>query len=250
MGMLDFIFDKEAAEKKKIAKMLKTVTNMYVQPSERQFTLQSLRDIGTPDAIRAMLARFQESAPNTTVDGEEKEYVYDILTEMCRHDPSVVEILVTYIQEAESKINWPMRVLQDLFDYDEMADFLRKQLETCNTEYQRDPEKKQEIILRAAEFKNEALAKEVARFVEDQNETVRFLAVQTLLQQEFDEITQPALRYVLAEEDSLRIVQNVAEAFTAKQNWLIPADEREAVEIALPEDYGLHKSGYIHKKRT
>ncbi len=250
MGFLDFLFDKEAAEKKKIAKMQKTVTNMYVQPQERQYTLQTLRDIGTPEAIRAMLARFGESAPNTTVDGEEKEYVYDIMTDMCRHNPQTIDILVDHIRASESKINWPIKILQDIYDYNEMSTFLKSILESCDTEYQRDPEKKQEVILRAAEFEDEDLAKEVARFVDDQNETVRFLTVETLLQQGFEDISVPALRKVLADEDSLRIVQKVSEAFAANQSWTIPEDEREAIELALPEEYALHKSGYIHKKRT
>lgn len=250
MGFLDFLFDKEKAEQRRIKKLQKTVKNMYVQPQERQYTLQQLRDIGTPDAYRAILGRYKDSAPNTTVDLEEKEYVYDLLVDASRHDPQVLPIVVEFIKNSETAINWPIKILQDVYDFEQMAEFLQEVLEACSTDYQRDPEKKQEVILRAAEFENEALAKEVARFTEDANEGVRFHAVETLVALGFDEITEPALRELLAEEDSLRIVQRVAQVFDDNHEWTVPAEEREAIELALPEEYALHNKGYIHQKRT
>ncbi len=250
MGFLDFLFDKEKAEQRKIKKMLKTVKNMYVQPQERQYTLQQLRDLGTPDAYRAILARYRESAPNTTVDIEEKEYVYDLLVEASRHDQQVLPIVVEFIKESESGINWPIKILQDVYDFNQMAGFLREVLENCTTDYQRDPEKKQEVILRAAEFEDKALATEVARFAEDANEGVRFHTVETLVSLGFDDITRPALIQILVDEESLRIVQRVSQVFDEHRDWIIPDEDREAVEASLPDDYGLHKKGYIHQKRT
>lgn len=250
MGFLDFLFDKEKAEQRRIKKMLKTVRNMYVQPQERQFTLQQLLEIGSPDAIRAILARFHESAPNTTVDIEEKEYVYDLLVDASRRKPEIIDLVIEHIKKSESNINWPIKIIQDTHEFDEMCDFLREILKSCTIDYQRDPEKKQEVILRAADFENEELAREVARFVDDANESVRFHAVQTLVDQGFDEITQEALIRGLIHEDSLRIAQQIAKTFDQNRSWTVDDEHREAVEAALPEDYTLHRQGYIHKRRT
>ena len=65
MGFMDFLFNKERAEERKIAKLQKTLTHMYVQAAERGYAIDSLRDIATPEAVQALLARFKENAPST-----------------------------------------------------------------------------------------------------------------------------------------------------------------------------------------
>jgi HEAT repeat protein len=251
MGFLDFLFDKEKAEQRKIKKLKKTVTHMYVQPPERRYAIQTLRDIGSPDAVRAILARFEEMAPNTTVDAEDKNLAYDTLVGMAADpDLDVRGIIVDYLRGRDEKINWPMKVLSDLMDYDEFIDLVRELLETCGNEYKRNPEKKQELILRAADLKDEALTRELLRFLDDPNETIRFLAVDAVLNHGFDDIIEEPLRERLREEESLRIVKKLADAFAKKQNWKIPEDAQEDVEQALPDEFGVHKKGHIYQRRT
>ena len=251
MGFLDFVFDKEKAEERKIAKQKKTLTNMYVQPPERKYAIQTLRDIGTEDAVRAMLARFGEMAPNTTVDADEKRYTYETLSQMAA-DPGVDVrgTLIEYLRERDEQINWPMKVLTDVLDKEETAELVRDLLSECNTEYQRVPEKKQELILRAAELEDEGLSKELVRFLEDDNETIRFLTVDALLKQGSDELLEEPLRERLLEEDSIRIIKKLAEAFAERKDWKIPEKDREDVEIILPEEYGVHTQGHIYRRRT
>jgi HEAT repeat protein len=251
MGFLDFLFDKEKAEQRKVKKLRKTLTNMYVQPPERRYAIQSLRDIGSPDAVRALLARFEEMAPNTTVDAEDKNLTYQTLVGMAADpDLDVRGIIIEYLRGRDEKINWPMKVLSDLLDYDEFIEIVRELLETCGNEYKRNPEKKQELILRAADLKDEELTRELLRFLDDPNETIRFLAVDAVLNHGFDEIIEEPLEKRLEEEESLRIVKKLAEAFAKDQTWKIPEDAREDVEQALPDEYGVHKQGHIYQKRT
>ncbi len=251
MGFLDFLFDKEKAEQRKVRKLRKTLTNMYVQPPERKYAIQQLRDIGTPAAVEALLARFEDNAPNTTVDADEKTYVYESLADMAA-DPEldVRGIIIKYLHRREEKINWPMKVLTDLLDYGEMVDLVRELLEECGSSYQRNPEKKQELVLRSAELKDEALTRELLRFLDDLNETIRFLTVEALLKHGYDEIIEEPLRERLSEEDSIRIIKKIAEAFAEHKDWKVPEDEREDVEHMLPEEYGLHKDGYIYQRRA
>jgi hypothetical protein len=251
MGFLDFLFDKEKAEQRKYKKLRKTLTNMYVQPPERKYTIQTLHELSTKEAVEVLLARFDEMAPNTTVDADEKRYVYETLVGMAADpDLDVRGIVTKHLRERDEKINWPMKVLADLLDYQEMIDLVRELLASCDTGYKRNPEKKQELLLRASEFTDEELTKEVLRFVEDQNETIRFLAVDAVLDQEFDEVLEDKLRERLREEESLRITKKLAEAFVDHRDWKIPDDEQEDVEHMLPDEYGVHKHGHIYRKRT
>ena len=61
MGLLDFLFDQDKKEERKYAKLEKTLTNMYVQPSERSYLIEQLRDLRTAEACRVLLKRFGDS---------------------------------------------------------------------------------------------------------------------------------------------------------------------------------------------
>lgn len=251
MGLFDFFRDKEQVEARRIRKFKKTLTNMYVQPPERKYAIQMLQDANSPDAVLALLARFEDNAPNTTVDADEKNYVYEVLVAMAG-DPSldVRGITTEYLRGREEKINWPMKVLSDLLDRQEMISLVCELLESCGSDYQRDPEKKQELILRSADLKDEELSKELLRFLDDLNETIRFLTVEALLKHGYEELIEEPLRERLLEEESIRIVKKIAEAFAANRDWLVPEEDREAVERILPDEYALHKKGYIYQRRA
>jgi len=250
MGLLDFFFSDEDAEQRQLRKHEETLTNMYVQENERKFAIQSLRDMETEEAVEVMLERFQDTTHNTTVDIDEKKYVYETLVEMGRNtDIDVAGIVTEHLEETDEKVNWPLKVLKDLLDYGEMIEVVRELLDTCQSAYQQDPEKKQELMLQSAELRDEELAEKLVRFLSDSNETIRFLAVDAIAHQGFDEIIEEPLRERLHEEDSLRIVSKITEVFADHQDWKIPEDKQADVEKAIPEEFGIHKEGHIYKKR-
>ncbi len=250
MGFLDFLFDKEKAEERRIKRLRKTLTNMYTQPSERQYAIQQLREIGTPEAIHALLARFEDTGPNHTTDADEKEYVYSVLVDLGRRQEiDVVGIVTEYLKEIEENINWPMKVVSDLVSHEDMTEFLTELLADSDIGYRINPEKKQELVLRAAEFTDRELCKELVRFLEDDNETIRFLAVDAVMAQEEDDLVEEPLRERLRLEDSIRIVQKITDIFVDNPGWTIPDEEREDIETALPDGFGVHKKGHIYRKR-
>lgn len=251
MGFMDFLFNKERAEERRLAKLKKTITHMYVQAAERQYAFETLREIGTPDAVRVLLARFNANSPNTTTDADEKELVHAILVDMNKIPGlDVPTVVVDSLKKAEEKVNWSLKVLTDLLSYEEMTAVVIDLLEACSTDYQRNPEKKQELVLRAAEFKSPELARQIVRFLDDDNETIRFLAVESALAQDEDEIVQKPLEQRLADEDSLRIVQKLAAIFAERPQWKIDEERREQVATALPDGYGLHNDGHVYQKRN
>jgi hypothetical protein len=250
MGFLDFLFDKEKAEQRKMAKLKKTLTNMYVQPSERSYIIAQLRDMASPDAIHVLLARYSENAPNTTVDLEEKEFVYDVLVTLGREtDIGVEEIVKQHLRDTDERVNWPMRVLADILEYDDYIAFMIELLGSQGTEYQRDPEKKQEILIRALEFKSAELAEAIVPFLDDANDTIRFAAVDAAFAQEAPEVTLGPLVDHLVAEDSLRNVKESCSNFAEHTDYVVPEDRRDEVAEVLPDEYGIHKDGYIYEKR-
>lgn len=251
MGFFDFLFDKEKAQERRLNKLKKTLKNMYVQPAERTYTIETLRELNSEAAVDVLLARFEETAPNHTTDAEEKEHVYSVLVDLGRRgDADVVGTIKNYLKRVDENINWPLRVLSDLLSYEQMVDLVTELLEACNTDYQRSPEKKRELMLRATEFKNKELAKQIARFLEDANDTIRFLAVDALMAQEEEEIAREPLTELLRWEDSVRTRQKLAELFAERKEWIIPEEDREETAENLPQGFGLHKDGYIYRQRS
>ncbi len=250
MGFLDFLFDKEKAHEKRLKKLKKTLTHMYVQAAERQYAVETLREMNTPESIKILLTRFQETNPNHTTDADEKQYVYSVLVDLGRRgDTDVIGVVTEYLKTIDENINWPLKVLTDLVSYEQMVELIIELLEDLNVYYQRSPEKKRELMLRAAEFQDPKLAEQVARFLEDDNETIRFLAVDALMAQEEDELAEEPLRARLREEDSIRTLQKLAEIFVDKPGWKIPDEEREDIDELLPDGFGVHKSGHIYRKK-
>lgn len=253
MGLLDFIFskDKSAANASPLAKHEKKLINMYVQPAERQYVIHELRQNGSDEAVRILLKRFAEIAPNTTVDIEERELVYDALLDMARGgDADVVGELKRYVIEQDVKINWPVKVLDALLPEDAFVAFLVEVFQSCDTGYQRTVEKKQELLLRAADHKSPALAAEIARFVGDDNETIRFLALDAALKQGDADAVAPALFERLIHEDSGRIRQKLTPALLERSDLKVPEALREAVTPHIPDGYGIHKQGHIYRRRV
>ena len=251
MGFLDFLFDKEKARQRRLKKLKKTLTNMYVQPAERKYAIEELRSIGSEDAIRTLMARFEETGPNHTTDADDKQFVYSVLVDLGRRgEVDVVGTIADRLKELEENINWPLKVLTDLVSYEEMADLITELLEADDIGYRRNPEKKRELMLRAAEFQSPELAEQLVRYLEDDNETIRFLAVDALMAQDIEGLPQEPLMERLKQEDSLRILQKIAEIAAEHPGWKVPEDDREELEPLLPDGYGIHKKGHIYRKRS
>lgn len=250
MGFLDFLFDKEKSAERTLQKLEKKLTNMYVQAPERQYAVQELRELGHSEAVWVLLQRYNENNPNTTVDIEEKELVFSTLVGMSRDaDADVVGQIKRYVTEKEVKINWPMKALHAILPEDKYVEFIVETLQSCDTIFQRTTEKKQELMLRAMDVSSPELARELGRFLSDTDETIRFLAFDAALAQGHGEEISEAFWTQLLVEDSSRITQKVMPELTTYQDLVVPDELKEDVEAFLPQGLGIHKEGYIYRRR-
>lgn len=257
MGIFDF-FDKEKSNERKLKKYEKRVTNMFLQPQDRQFTFQDLAQIGSTEAAWILMQRYNENNPNTTLDIEEKQLVFDYLIRMARDsDADVIGQAKRYVLGVENaqlemkefKINWPMKVLERLLSEEAYIAFIVEVFQTCETEYQRNVDRKQELLLRSTELKDRALAHQIARFVEDDNETIRFLAFDAAFNQDCDETLSAAMCSQILDEESNRIIQKFQERVVGRHDVTVPEELRERMEAWLPDGLGIHKEGYIYRRR-
>jgi hypothetical protein len=251
MGMLDFLFgDKQAQQSKKLESLRKKLTNIWMQPPDRYQAADQLLELASPEAVRALLERFKVNISNTTYDIEEKQYLCDRLVTL---GEPVVEIIKEAVRKEEIQVNWPMRVLEDLLPSADMAAFIQELLASMTLDYMRDPEKKEQLILRATTYKDfEELAREVARFAADDNEGIRFQTVSQVVTRDTDWAAE-ALRKNLRVEDSGRVMALSCQWFVEHPAFVAAADMGDIQEVmrlrdVLPREYVLTDTGHLRRR--
>ena len=249
MGFLDFLFNKEKARARQIQKLRKKLTNIWMQSPDRNDAASQLFQIGTPEALHALMDRFKVQTQNTTYDIEEKTYACDLLIGA---GPGISDVVKDNVRAEPTTINWQMRVLEDVLPSQDLAVFITELLATMDVEYQRAPQKKEQLLLRAQGYSDyEELQREVARFTIDDNEDIRFQSVSAVITRDED-WARDALRANIRLEDSGRIHEMVCQRFVEKA-WPAMADPddgelREEIVEALPPKFLLTKDAMIRRK--
>ena len=113
------------------AKFAEAAGSKRAQPYDRQEALTELGKMGTADAVEALLRRFTFSTDPSITDQEEKELAFQGILTAGRE---AIEPCRAYVAKAES-ISWPMRVMKETLDEDELVEELILWLSKWDTEY-------------------------------------------------------------------------------------------------------------------
>lgn len=246
MGLFDYFSKDKQAERKRSAAH-KKLTNMYYQKVDRLASADMMAAMGAEgddEAIRILLIRFEQQAPNGTIDREEKNYVHDLLVDL---GDRAVDVVSNYVRRAEKAVWWPLQVLENLLDGKTFVAFLREVLDETDTDYVRNPEKKIGLVQYAATMGVPSLVEPVVRFVGDHDETVRFTAVDALAK--FGgETGGHALVARLADpaEESGRIRKRICEALA--DLGTPTGDHAETVSGRLADGFKLDDEGRVVRR--
>lgn len=248
MGLMDKLFGSKDGRPRKLVKLEKKILNMYLQPQDRQYYLDQLRQESDKEhgheAIMTLMKRFTCKTDNNTVDRDEKKMVYEFLVGM---GPLAIEPVKEFLRQNEEGINWPFKALTELLPRKELLDFLVEMFEEhMSPDYARNPERKEQMVLLARDFASEErVARAVVPYLDDHSENIRFHAVETLLANGSDWLKEP-LQERIVEDDSIRITTKLCDAFVEK---LWEVDDVDAIEAVLPDDYKVIRNRTIKKKR-
>ncbi len=241
MGVFD-IFSKKKGEtaspkksEREVAKLQKLVSNKMSQNYDRQQAIEELARMGTPEAAFALLKRFDFHLDPSITDQEEKEAAAQGVISM---GEVALEPIRKYCAKAES-LTWPLRILQQIVSEEHIVDELLGVLDEFDTEYTRNAEPKEQLLSTLEEYPSDDVRVAVEPFLQDASEPVRFYAVTTTFAMD-DEQSVPALLEALAEEESLRVRNRIAQGLS-ERGWKIPSELHESCQGALPDDFKLEK---------
>jgi len=209
------------------------------QNYDRQEAIDALAKLGSLDAAAALLKRYTFFVDPSITDQEERETAFRGIV-MAGKDalPAIREFCV----RAES-LTWPLRMMRELLDDEEYVAEIIKMLEKWDTEYDRNPDPKIQLISALEGVKDPRARGAVERFLEDVHEPTRFHAVTTLLAQDDPEVAGPLAR-ALVREEAVRTQNRIAEGL-AMRSWPIPEGDRAALSNKLPRAYHLDSDGRV-----
>lgn len=231
-----------------IERHAQVVANKRAQAPDRWDAIQALSQLraqATKDAARdrivaivaALLPRFTYYTDPTITDQEEKDLAFRVILD---GGTDGVPAIRTFMQRSEALI-WPLKMLDRLLGPEEVIGELLALLEPMDTEYQRDPQRKLQLLQALEDRRDPRIAAAVARFFEDVNETARFHAVSAVLAQAEAEAHREAAAKLLPGEESVRVKGRVLERFM-ERGWDL-GTARPSIEKQPPPGWSVAASG-------
>ncbi len=225
-----------------LSKHVARVGNKRAQKHERWESIQVLANDGSDEAIRALLTRFAVRVDPSITDGEEKNAAF---LGVVQNGEAALGPVRDFLASSET-LAWPMKILRELQSEEEVTTTLLELLSKMDTEYERDPQKKIDVIASFEEHKDPRIVDAVIRFLDDMNETVRFHAAGAILaQDEADAALEPMTKAFLAEE-SVRVRMRMLDGYV-ERGWRL-GDVKEEATKKMPTGYSLGKKGEVRKK--
>jgi hypothetical protein len=250
MGIFDLL-SKEGREKKALERYIKTATDKIAKSAEDRLpALEKLREIGSEEAIYGMCRRFGFVYDKSQEDEYEKRWVEDALTDM---GDRALPPLRRFILNGES-LSYPLRVLEKIAEPPKVLEILDELMAREEPGYTRHPERKIQMLTWLGVWRGAApaeIARRIAPYVADFDETVRFTAVDALAHARPDEAsTREALVAALVrpEEESRRILVRVAEVL-AERGWAAPGEAVAKLVAAKLPEFSLEKDKLVRKPR-
>ena len=225
-----------------LAKHVARVANKRAQKHERWESIQVLASDGSDEALRALLTRFSIRVDPSITDGEEKNAAF---LGVVQNGEAALAPVRDCLASSET-LAWPLKILKEIQSEDEVTTILLELLATMDTEYERDPQKKIDVIASLEERRDPRIVEAVTRFLEDMNETVRFYTVGAILAQEEADSALDALTNALLSEESVRVRIRMLDGYV-EHGWTLGGAKDEATK-RMPTGYSLGKQGEVRKK--
>jgi hypothetical protein len=232
VGLFD-LFSKKGGQSA-VQKLAPKVADKRGLAPDRWEALQSLIKIDSEEAVEALLVRFTFYVDPTITDQEEKDAVFSAIV---AKGSIAVAPLKRFLARAES-LSWPLKMLDRVLSPDEVLAMMLEMLGKMDTEYERDPQRKLQILAELETRHGANVVSAVKPFLADVHETARFHAVGAVLAQENAEDAREELMQTLAREESMRIKARILDGF-GQRGWAVDA----ARVGKLPDAFMLDEHG-------
>jgi len=225
-----------------IDRLTKKLTEPQGEDGPRIEAAEKLYDLGTPDALYALLKRFTISSKVITDDIEQKRMVVQMLVDKGQE---AVEPILRFLS-SHHNVEWPIQALSQILPREELVPKLVGALEkvAASSEFT-PPEHKSDLIRAMRGHVTPEIGAAVRPFLSDDDDDVRIAAIEAL-SEVGEDMREPLIEAFLQAEDRPRIRIKIAEIF-ADQEWPVKG-YRPRIEETLPEGFHLSAKGLIRRR--
>lgn len=211
------------------------------QNYDRQEAVEALSKMKNVEAASALLKRFTFTIEPSIIDEEEKDTAYRGIVSIGKE---ALPALREFCRKAES-IRWPLRIMNEILEDEEFVTEILAMLEALDTEYDRNPDPKIQLISSLETIRDPRISVGIQRFLHDVNEPTRFHTVSILLAQE-DSTFVSALVEAFLKEEAVRTQNRILEGISSRM-WPIPEDMRERIVSRLSYPWSINEDGVLEK---
>lgn len=226
------------------ASLKKKITNKYGQPQDRQRAIQLLGEMGNEEACYVLLQRYTFRIEQSITDEEEKRMVYNELVKIGR---IAVKPILEFLTN-ENAPYWPIKVLREVIGDQETVTHLIDIIDKTEAIFDRDVERKVELIANLRDFTDPRVKEKLLSFVNDENEDIKCQALLGLAQMGDEEMVDILMERLLDPNESQRVKNEVLNLFIEKK-WKIKRKKEEIRKI-IPQTYWIDDVGVIHRKQV
>ena len=225
-----------------IDRLTKKLTEPQGEDGPRIEAAEKLYDLGTPEALYALLKRFTISSKVITDDIEQKRMVVQMLVDKGQ---DAVEPILRFLS-SHHNVEWPIQALSQILPREELVPKLVGALEkvAASSEFT-PPEHKSDLIRAMRGHVTPEIGAAVRPFLSDDDDDVRIAAIEAL-SEVGEDMREPLIEAFLQAEDRPRIRIKIAEIF-ADQEWPVKG-YRPRIEETLPEGFHLSAKGLIRRR--
>ena len=228
---------------KTIVKLHKKLMNKYVQTMERKRVIGLLADIGSEEAIAAMLDRFTYVTDGSIVDEDEKSLAYDVIRSMGeRAVPVLKRVVIT-----QPAIYWPLKALTEIAGEPEAVRVLFEALDGINDRFERSMERMTNLVSSLRDYHRPEVLRRLIELSTDEAEEIRFLAVDGLCAfGDYQDAIDAVVRRVADPEETIRIKRYAMDQ-AIERHWNVKRYKKELLD-SIPEGYFVDDTGVIQRR--
>jgi len=227
----------------KIDRMVKKLTNAWVQTQERQRIMHVLSDIGSDEALFGLLKRFSYRTEQSIIDEDEKQMALALVVAA---GPSAIPAIERYVATYD-RVYYPLKALKEIAGIDVAVNLMLRVLDKAEDYDGRVNEQKNQLVSNLRDFKHPLIQERLLVLCEDESEEVRLKAIDALSTYG-EEVALNAIAARILDENESPSVKAVLFEQLLEEGWSLSRWRGELLEAdILPAYYRLNKKGILER---
>jgi hypothetical protein len=243
VGLKSF-FSRESKDARSIDKWSKKLMSMYQQTAERKRAIESLTRIGSPEAIVALLRRYQYRTESTIVDEEEKEIVFNSCVAL---GADAIPGLVQYIN-TETSVYWPFKALRKIVGDKGAGRLLMEAIDGIEDVFGANRTRLEALVENMRELADDdRIHVRLLDLIRHEDEEIVIRAVDALSVRKDDPSVSEAVVPLLLDPEQSNRVRTLIMELMLEQGWNVKRHKKQLVGV-IPEIYWIDDTGVVRRK--